>query len=114
MGIRIILVIVLLTFLTNDGFGQQPTSVNDKWVAWDKAKHLLVSASLVGFGYHIFKYDLERSHQNSICFGLSLSLSAGLIKEYMDSKRGGKASYKDVAADLVGIGIALLVIRGTQ
>lgn len=113
IGIRIILVIVFLISLTNDGFGQQSTPANDKWIAWDKAKHLLVSATLMGFGYHIFKYDFKKSHQSSIYFGLSLSLSAGLTKEYINSKRGGKASYKDIVADLMGIGIALLVIRGT-
>jgi hypothetical protein len=41
-------------------------------------------------------------------------LALGLWKEWMDHKRGGQASRLDLVADVVGIGLGLLVLRAVR
>lgn len=83
----------------------------DKWFGNDKADHLTVSALLVGFGYYAareeFQMDELPARRGAVCF----SLGFGIAKEIYDWKsKRGTPSFKDLLADLVGIGIGFLMI----
>jgi uncharacterized protein YfiM (DUF2279 family) len=41
-------------------------------------------------------------------------LALGLCKEWIDSRRGTHASRLDLVADVLGIGLGLLVLRATR
>ena len=41
-------------------------------------------------------------------------MALGLWKEWMDHRRGGQASRLDLVADVVGIGLGLLVLRAVR
>jgi putative lipoprotein len=92
---------VLLTSIT----GQ------DLWLAKDKADHLVASAFLVGFGYYLSRQELNRSHAKAAPFSVGFSFSFGIAKEIYDGAyRHGKASWKDLVADLAGCAIGYAVI----
>lgn len=82
----------------------------DPWLGRDKASHLALSLSLVGFGYHLARCegDLKAGPARAASIGASLSL--GLTKEIWDRRRpGGRFSYRDLLFDLAGAGLGLLV-----
>jgi len=84
--------------------------IPDKWIGWDKAEHLGVSAFLSGVSYSVFR-DFYHNHQeSSIYFSAALTFSAGLGKEFYDKKTPrGSFSYKDLIADILGIGLGLWI-----
>jgi len=82
----------------------------DPWLGRDKASHLALSLSIVGFGYHLARLEggADRGRARAASFGLSLT--AGLAKELRDRRRpGGRFSYKDLVFDLAGAGLGLLI-----
>ncbi len=81
----------------------------DRWLGDDKLKHLMVSAFLTGIGYRLCYDGLECRRERSKVLASSLTLSLGLGKELRDRQRGEIFSYKDLIADLCGIGMGLLV-----
>ncbi len=84
--------------------------VSDRWLAKDKLEHLGVSAFLSGVSYSVFRDFYRNSRESSIGFSVSLSLGAGLGKEFLDLRTPrGRFSFKDLAADLVGISVGLLI-----
>jgi len=84
--------------------------ISDKWLAKDKLEHLGVSAFLSGVSYSVFHEFYRNDRGSSVGFSVSLSLGAGLGKEFLDLKTPpGRFSFKDLAADLVGIGLGLLI-----
>jgi putative lipoprotein len=93
-----------------DSLRAQPA--RDEWFAEDKAQHFLVSAFLTGFGFVVFRERLDRSENQSLYFSGAAALSLGLGKELYDLKRPkGRASFKDLVADILGIGITLFLIK---
>lgn len=85
-------------------------TVSDRWLAQDKLEHLVVSAFLSGVSYSVFRDFYRNSQESSMSFSVSLSLSAGLGKEFLDLRTPrGRFSFKDLAADLVGISVGLLI-----
>ena len=86
--------------------------VRDAWLAQDKAQHFVVSALLAGFGFAILREPLQRSEKQSFYLSGGLALSIGIGKEVSDLKKPkGHASFKDLVADFLGIGITLLLIK---
>ena len=82
----------------------------DKWFAKDKAEHLVVSAFLAGVSCSIFRDFYRNGEESSIYFSAGLTLSLGLGKEFYDRRTPlGKFSYKDLAADVLGIGLGLWI-----
>ena len=63
----------------------------DYWVAWDKFYHLVVCIVLTFF------------------FGWITALSFGVLKEIRDGLWGNGASWKDMVANCIGIGIGLWI-----
>ena len=83
---------------------------SDRWLGWDKLEHLGVSAFLSGVSYSVLHEFYNNSRESSVYFSVSFTLSAGLGKEFYDSKTpGGTFSYKDLIADILGIGLGLIL-----
>ncbi len=86
------------------------TKIQDKWLAWDKAEHLGVSALFSGTLYSVFHDFYNNDRKSSIYLSSSLTFSLGLGKEFYDRRTPrNKFSYKDLVADILGIGIGLLI-----
>ena len=82
----------------------------DKWLAKDKAEHLVVSAFLTGVSYSVLRDFYRNREESSIYFSTGLALSLGLGKEFHDRRTPqGRFSYKDLAADILGIGLGLWI-----
>ena len=108
--------IITLAFLILAGAGSlkgQETgkiNYNDRWLARDKVSHLALSAALVGFSYHLLRYEQQKPQASSRNLAAGLSLGFGLAKETRDSGRPcNHFSFKDLAADLLGVGLGLII-----
>lgn len=122
---RLLFLISLLALLLNNAaLAQTPKSVatdtssaalkplaQDKWINKDKADHMLASAFLVGAQYYVAHRELERSHEQSMSIAIGSTLVIGLGKEIYDHvSRKGTPSVKDVVADVLGIGVAAVLL----
>jgi len=84
--------------------------IQDKWLAWDKVEHLGVSALFSGTLYSVFHDFYNNDRKSSLYLSSSLTFSLGLGKEFYDRRTPrNKFSYKDLVADVLGIGIGLLI-----
>ena len=92
--------------------GQETGKViyDDRWLARDKASHLALSAALVGFGYHLLRYERHNQRTASRNLAVGLSLGLGLAKETRDAARpNNHFSCKDLTADLLGAGLGIII-----
>jgi putative lipoprotein len=98
-----------ISFLNEEG-KSDTSKTSDRWLAWDKVEHFGVSAYLSAVSYKIY-HDFYHNHkESSLYFSFSLTFSLGLGKEVYDEKRpNGKFSYKDLVADILGIGVGLWI-----
>jgi len=81
----------------------------DSWFAVDKYRHVVASAFLMGVSYNIARVEGKWNRKNAIMMGCSFSFSIGLTKEFRDYfSPKGVASFKDIVADIVGIGLGVL------
>jgi uncharacterized protein YfiM (DUF2279 family) len=86
------------------------SKICDRWVAWDKAEHFGVSAYLSVISYKIYHDFYHNRKESSLYFSGGLTLGLGLGKEFYDKGRPqGKFSYKDLVADVLGIGLGLWI-----
>jgi uncharacterized protein YfiM (DUF2279 family) len=84
--------------------------ISDRWLAWDKVEHLGISAYLSIVSYKIYHDFYHNRKEPSLYFSSGLSFSLGLGKEVYDEKKpDGKFSYKDLVADILGIGLGLWI-----
>jgi putative lipoprotein len=82
----------------------------DRWLALDKLEHLMASAFFSGVSYSICRDFYHNRKEPSLYFSASFTLGLGVGKEIYDRKKpGGRFSYKDLAADIAGIGLGLLI-----
>jgi len=82
----------------------------DRWLGEDKLKHLMVSAFISGIGYRLCSEGFDLPTQRSRAIASSLTFSLGLGKELWDrTQKGESFSFKDLGADLLGIGTGLLL-----
>lgn len=88
----------------NDSLQSNKNCTDDHWFGRDKGLHFagsLISAAVISNYLHRFS-GLTRNKSGNI--GMTVSLSMGLGKELMDSrKQTSRFSYKDLIADLTGI-----------
>ncbi len=83
---------------------------NDPWFGKDKIDHFLASAFLVGFAYHSNRDYFQRRHVPSLNFAVGFSFGIGIGKEIWDkTSRKGTPSYRDLLADLAGVGLGYLI-----
>ncbi|MFQ5708181.1 MAG: hypothetical protein ACE5HO_12060 [bacterium] len=86
----------------------------DRWLGHDKVKHFLASAFITGAGFLLMHDPLDWSENDAVYGSSALSFSVGLSKELYDWKsKKGQASFKDLFADLLGLGFAVFLIKIT-
>ena len=85
--------------------------VRDSWISPDKGYHIvgsIISTTLVG---QLSLRAFETTRQNSQIIGAGASFTLGVLKEVRDSaKPNNKFSWKDLAANGVGIVIGILLL----
>ncbi len=87
----------------------------DSWFAKDKADHFIMSAFLTGLGYYAANKEINKNDPAAKNLAVGFSLSLGVFKEVYDKKsRKGAASWKDLAADLLGVGLGYLIISANS
>jgi uncharacterized protein YfiM (DUF2279 family) len=118
-----VFLLVCFSFLAQLAYGQEcglsvafhpshpdTSGIQDKWLAWDKVEHLGVSALFSGTLYSVFHDFYDNDRKSSLYLSSSLTFSLGLGKEFYDRRiPHNKFSYKDLVADIVGIGLGLWV-----
>jgi uncharacterized protein YfiM (DUF2279 family) len=83
----------------------------DPWLGRDKADHALVSAGLVAAQFYLLHQELDLSGNRSRKIAASGTLLIGIAKEIYDGiSRRGTPSWKDLLADLAGVGLAIGVM----
>ncbi len=87
-----------------------PQSARDAWVAPDKFRHFFAAYSATSFGYATLR-STGVAHGDGLVLGVLGAVAASALKEIADARRGGRASAKDLAWDLLGIGAAVLVLE---
>lgn len=93
---------------------ERDTSI-DPWLGRDKASHLALSFSLVGFGYHLARMEDGQERMAARALSLGATLTLGLSKELWDRRRpGGRFSYKDLIFDLAGAGLGLIIFTANK
>jgi len=84
---------------------------NDSWFGRDKANHLTVSAALVGFGYYATREEIGYGDCAARNSAIGFSLACGIAKEVYDwTSHKGHPSFKDIVADIVGVGVGIVMI----
>jgi len=87
-------------------------SPKDSWFGKDKVQHVFGSAFITGLGFLMFREPLNRSENTALYSGSSVAFGLGVSKELYDRKsKKGRASYKDLVADLLGIGLTAFLIK---
>jgi len=83
----------------------------DQWLGKDKFDHALASTGLVAAQFYFLHRELEWSRSQSRRLAVSSTLMLGFAKEVYDqASRRGTASWKDILADGVGIGLAIVFV----
>ena len=77
----------------------------DRWLAPDKAKHVVVSAVLVWGVYRLYHGELGNDRGDSRVVAAGITGLLGLGKELRDRRFSGR----DLVADGVGIGVGLVL-----
>lgn len=97
---------------TRDSSIAATARADDRWLSKDKADHLTASAFLVGAQYYVLRGEMQQSHEHSLRLAIVGTLTAGIAKEIYDgvSKRG-TPSFKDLAADALGIALAGFLLK---
>jgi uncharacterized protein YfiM (DUF2279 family) len=82
----------------------------DPWLGNDKFLHLFASAGITWFSYDVYHRHYHNAVDRSIYFSFSLASASGIGKELYDAKiRKAGWSWKDIAADGVGIALGYLL-----
>ena len=90
-------------------FLEPKTPPEDKWLAWDKALHLGVSALLSSTSYYVYRYQFHNTPEGTLYFSAGFTLTLGVAKECYDAKHPNRhnASWKDLVTDVVGMGLGI-------
>lgn len=88
-------------------------AASDPWWGRDKALHFGVSAALASGGYAMGALIWEEPGP-ALATGAALGLGAGIAKEILDLAGMGHPSWKDLAWDVAGTGVGLLLAWGVH
>jgi uncharacterized protein YfiM (DUF2279 family) len=113
-GLRIL--VVILALMT--GLSAQsplapvgPPKPADKWLALDKLKHFSTSFYLTTTAFYGQNRILDEKSGTAHFKSATLTISLGILKEIRDSRQKGNIfSWRDLAADALGAGAALLLL----
>ena len=104
-------VLLLLTLQTAPL--QQRARAQDRWIAEDKARHLVTSMVAVGFGYSGARLVSLKGDEALIAAAAGAA-AAGILKEVYDKRSGKPFSLRDLAWDAVGIGLGLVLVSNAR
>jgi len=117
-------VLILLSIFDNDALAndKKPASppdslsyqskMRDKWLAEDKAFHFASSAFITAGGFYFLHQEQNVERDKSLLLSAGVSLAIGIGKEIYDrGKSKHVASWKDLVADVAGIGLAILILK---
>ena len=95
-----------------DSSGLAPKkSPHDDWLGKDKFDHAIVSAGMVAAEFYFLHQELDVNTARSRQIAAGSALAAGLAKEIYDQvSRRGTPSWKDLLADVVGVGVAVILV----
>jgi uncharacterized protein YfiM (DUF2279 family) len=83
---------------------------SDRWLGRDKAAHFALSLALTGYSHHLLRYEQQKSGSYSRNASMVITLGWGISKEARDGHSpGNHFCFKDLAADLAGLGAGLLM-----
>ena len=89
-----------------------PSAASDPTFGIDKAKHVIVSASIAGLVYVGASRVL--SHWPALAVAAGSAMAAGLSKERWDTKHQSRWSWKDLAADAAGVLLTAAIATATR
>jgi uncharacterized protein YfiM (DUF2279 family) len=95
---------------TDSSLSAQNLSHRDDWLGKDKLDHAMVSAGLVAAQFYFLHTEQDWKRPKSRQIAAASTLVIGIAKEIYDGlTRRGTASWKDLLADFVGIGLAFVL-----
>ena len=87
-------------------------SPHDDWLGKDKFDHAITSAGMVAAQFYFLHQELDVNTARSRQIAAGSALAIGLAKEIYDQASGrGTPSWKDLLADVVGVGVALVLVK---
>ena len=104
-------VLLLLTMQTAPV--QQPARAPDRWIAEDKARHMVTSMVVVGFGHSAARV-VNLKGDDALLAAAAGAAVAGILKEVYDKRSGQPFSLRDLAWDAVGIGLGLALVSNAR
>ncbi|MCI0513643.1 hypothetical protein L0128_10560 [candidate division KSB1 bacterium] len=88
---------------------------DDPWFGKDKFDHFLTSTFLVGLSYYYTNHQWQLKPTSARHISVGLTVSIGIGKEIWDKTTGkGFPSYRDLIADLLGVGLGYWIISWQQ
>jgi uncharacterized protein YfiM (DUF2279 family) len=88
-----------------------PPPPRDRWLARDKAQHVVVSGLWTLSTQYVLVNKAGWTNADALPASVASGATIGVLKELYDASRPtGRASGKDLVADAVGIGLAVGVI----
>lgn len=83
----------------------------DAWLGKDKFDHAMMSAGLLAGQFYFLHQELDVGTARSRQIAAGSTLVIGLAKEVYDQvSRRGTPGWKDLLADVIGIGVAVMLV----
>lgn len=86
---------------------------SDSWFGIDKVKHFLVSAVMQGISYNVLRQHGVR-HDRALVGATFVTGAASLGKEYVDRRRVGLFSTRDLVWDAAGAATATIILHQSK
>ena len=88
------------------------TKIADRWHGADKYSHFTVSAFLTAGQMFVLQDRTDIAEDRSLAIAVSSTALIGIAKEVYDGvSKKGTPSLKDLLADFVGIGVAVMIFK---
>ncbi|RKY62292.1 MAG: hypothetical protein DRP96_00625 [Candidatus Neomarinimicrobiota bacterium] len=115
-GISFLVIFFLsLNALADDANSVRSRQIGDDWFGVDKLKHLSSSFMITTTAYYFQANVGNVSSLNSRRNAGMVTISLGLSKEMFDRKKpNGFFSWRDLTADVMGVGLALFFIQRVE
>lgn len=85
-------------------------TASDPWTSEDKFRHVAASWAVTVFAYAAAR-SIDVDAETALVIALPVAGAAGVAKEIADHRAGGLFSFRDLAADALGAGVAWLFLR---
>lgn len=119
----IFFIVILFAGVANGGVRVKENSISrklilenkttsDPWFGEDKFKHFFLSGFLTVYSYNFLR-EVVNSPKSVALYTSSFSITGlGITKEIVDLKsKKGHPSFKDILANLLGVGTALFFVK---